>query len=121
MVVLYSFMGAWNAHSVEGLMQCMTPACSYYAAAGAEASGAVFNGAEDVANAFAAIFQTFPDAQWKNPKYVLEADEACVSWRFHGTHAETGQKVVTDGVDLLTFHRTLIRTKNTFRKTVVAS
>ena len=65
--LLDTFAAAWNRHDVDGLMACMTDDCVFDASAGKEVAGTQHVGREAVRRAYAAVFETFPDARWNKP------------------------------------------------------
>jgi ketosteroid isomerase-like protein len=65
--------------------------------------------------AFAAVFETFPDARWENPRHVIAGDRAFSEWTFTGTRRD-GTRVEVTGCDLLTLRDGRIAVKNAYRK-----
>ena len=65
--------------------------------------------------AFAAVFDTFPDAHWANPRHVVTANRGVSEWTFTGTRKD-GKRVEVNGCDLLTFRDGKIAVKNSYRK-----
>jgi beta-alanine degradation protein BauB len=113
--VLDRFMAAWNAHDVEALMACMAEDCAFHSSSGPEVQGKRHVGRNAVRAAFAAIFETFPDAQWQDARHQVMGDQGVSSWRFVA-HDEGGRKVEVDGCDLFAFAGELISLKDSFRK-----
>ena len=83
--LLDTFAAAWNRHDVDGLMACMTDDCVFDAAAGKEVAGTHHVGREAVRRAYAAVFETFPDGRWNNPRHFVAGDRAVSEWTFTGT------------------------------------
>ena len=113
--VLDRFMAAWNAHDVDALMACMAEECVFQGSSGPEAEGKRHVGRDAVRAAFAAIFETFPDAQWQGGKHKVLGETGVSSWRFVA-HDREGRKIETDGCDLFAFDGELISLKDSFRK-----
>ena len=113
---LEAFSAAWNRHDVDALMSFMTEDCVFQTAAGPDACGTRISGFEAVRKAFAAAWQTVPDAQWTNGVHFVSGDFGTSQWTFTGTAAD-GSRIETDGIDVFTFKDGKIRLKNVFRKT----
>jgi steroid delta-isomerase-like uncharacterized protein len=112
---LEAFSEAWNRHDVDALMRFMSDDCVFETAAGPAACGTRHVGREAVRAAFAAAWQAFPDAQWRNASHFVAGDRGVSQWTFTGTAAD-GSRIEVDGVDVFTFSRGLIQVKNAFRK-----
>ena len=95
--MLDDFAAAWNRHDVDGLMACMTADCVFEAAAGKEVAGTRHVGAAAVRRAYAAVFETYADARWNNPRHFVAGDRAVSEWTFTGTtkdgHEGGGQRL----------------------------
>jgi ketosteroid isomerase-like protein len=115
--LLDRFAAAWNAHDIDALLQCMTEDPVFYAAAGPAPDGAVHRGRVAVASAYAAIWESIPDATWTNVSHVVQGDRAISEWLFAGTRSD-GTAVRVRGVDVFTVRDGLIQVKDTFRKAV---
>lgn len=112
---LQSFVDAFNAHDLEGIMSHMTNDCVFEASAGPEANGEKFTGQAQVKKAFEQVFATFPDARWNNPRHFISGDRGFSEWTFTGTKTD-GTKVEVTGCDLFTFKDGKIAIKNSYRK-----
>jgi ketosteroid isomerase-like protein len=112
---LQSFVDAFNAHDIKAIMSHMTDDCIFEASAGPDFDGEKFTGQEEVKKAFEDVFETFPDAQWKNPLHFISGDRGFTEWVFTGTKSD-GTKVEVSGCDLFTFRDGKIAVKNSFRK-----
>ena len=112
---LADFSDAWNRHDLPALMRFMHPECVFEGAAGPLACGQRHSGLEAVSLAFAAAWQAFPDAQWRNGRHWVQGERGVSEWTFTGTAAD-GSRVEADGVDLFTFKDGKILVKNAFRK-----
>jgi ketosteroid isomerase-like protein len=110
---------AWNEHDVDGLIELLTIDCIYDAAVGRHAYGERHVGHKALRDAFATIFQSFPDARWDNPAHSACGDHGFSIWTFRATKAD-GQKVEVRGIDLLRFRGGRICHKDTFRKQVIS-
>jgi quercetin dioxygenase-like cupin family protein len=112
---LERFADAWNAHDVDILMDCMAAECEFRSSAGQSASGTVYSGRDAVRAGYAAVFESFPDAAWNDPRHFVVGERGFSEWRFTGTDAK-GTRVEVDGCDLFTFDGDLICIKNSLRK-----
>lgn len=113
--MLDAFAAAWNRHDLDGLMACMTDDCVFDASAGPEVAGARHVGRDAVRRAFAAVFATFKDARWNEPRHFVAGDRAVSEWRFTGTAAD-GTKTEVNGCDVFTLRGARIVVKNSYRK-----
>lgn len=114
--LLDDFTAAWNAHDVDALLACMTDD-GVFRAAGPAPHGAEARGAEALRQAYQAIWQTYPDAQWHDAVHFVSGDRAVTEWRFTGTRAD-GTVVETRGCDIFLIRDGRIAVKDTFRKQV---
>jgi steroid delta-isomerase-like uncharacterized protein len=112
---LQAFADAWNAHDIDALMSFMHDDCVFETAAGPDACGARHVGREAVRKAFAAAWQNFPDAQWRNARHLVAGERGISEWTFTGTAAD-GSRIEANGVDVFTFRDGKILVKNVFRK-----
>lgn len=112
---LVRFAEAWNARDVDALMDCMAEDCAFHAAGGPDAEGQAHHGRDAVRAAYAAIFDTFPEAAWRDPVHSVTGDLGVSRWRFVGTD-RTGRRVEVDGCDMLTFAGDRIAVKDSYRK-----
>lgn len=112
---LQAFADAWNAHDIDALMRFMHDDCVFETAAGPDACGARHLGREAVRKAFAAAWQNFPDAQWRNARHLVAGERGISEWTFTGTAAD-GSRIEANGVDVFTFRDGKILVKNVFRK-----
>ena len=113
--LLDAFAAAWNRHDVDGLMACMAPDCVFEAAAGADVTGARHAGTDAVRRAYAAVFATYPDARWNQPRHFVAGDRAVSEWTFTGTMKD-GTRVEVNGCDVFTLTHGKIALKNSYRK-----
>ena len=112
---LSRFMDAWNARDVDALMDCMAEDCVFVASGGPDADGRTHVGREVVSRAYAALFDTFPEAAWTNGRHIVFGDRGLSEWRFVG-RTRDGSTVEVDGCDIFEFDGDRIRVKNSFRK-----
>lgn len=113
--MLQAFADAWNAHDVDALMRFMHAQCVFETSAGPDACGARHEGPQAVRKAYAAAWQNFPDAQWRNARHFVAGERGVSEWTFTGTAAD-GTRVEVNGVDMFTFRDGKILVKNSFRK-----
>jgi len=115
LTLLDRFADAWNRHDLDALMAMMTDDCVFEASAGPQVNGERSEGRDAVRAAFAAVFDTFPDAHWGHCRHFVVGDRAVSEWTFTGTHQDGG-RVEVNGCDLLTFRGGKIAVKNSYRK-----
>ncbi len=113
--LLDRFADAWNRHDLDALMSMMTDDCVFEASAGPEVTGQRSEGRHAVGAAYAAVFETFHDAHWANPRYFVVGNRGVSEWTFTGTHTD-GTRVEVNGCDLFTFRDGKIAIKNSYRK-----
>jgi len=115
LALLDRFADAWNRHDLDALMSMMTDDCVFEASAGPDVDGRRSEGRSAVRAAFAAVFDTFPDASWADPRHFIAGNRGVSEWTFTGTHRD-GRRVEVNGCDIFTFHRGRIAIKNSYRK-----
>jgi ketosteroid isomerase-like protein len=113
--LLENFTAAFNRHDVDRLLAMMTDDCVFEGAAGPEAYGIRFSGAEAVGAAFAQVWATFPDAHWGRGRHFVHGDFGVSEWTFTGTRAD-GARIEAEGCDLFSFRDGKIALKRDFRK-----
>ena len=113
--LLERFGDAWNRHDLDALMSMMTDDGVFDASAGAEVNGQRSEGKQAVRAAFAAVFETFPDAYWANARHFVAGHRGVSEWTFTGTRTD-GTRVEVTGCDLFTFRDGKIAIKNSYRK-----
>ena len=113
---LQAFADAWNRHDVDALMQFMTEDCVFEASAGPEVCGAAYVGSDAVRLAFADVWKTFPDAQWRSARHFVCGERGVSEWTFTGTRADGSGGVEVNGCDVFTFRDGKIAVKNSYRK-----
>ena len=92
----------------------MSEDCVFLTVAGPEQWGARHEGPTPCA-AFAAAWQNFPDAQWRNGRHWVCGEHGVSESTFTGTAAD-GSRVEADMVDVFTFKNGKIQVKNAYRK-----
>jgi len=112
---LAAFADAWNRHDIDALMSFMSEDCVFETVGGPDRWGSRHVGREAVRTAFAAAWQNFPDAQWRDGKHWVAGDRGVSESTFTGTAAD-GSRVEADMVDVFTFKDGKIHVKNAFRK-----
>jgi ketosteroid isomerase-like protein len=100
---------------VEAILAAMTPDCVFEASAGPDVRGRRYEGKGEVGKAFTEVFETFPDAQWRDARHFFIGDRALSEWTFSGTRAD-GSRVEVTGCDGFTFRDGKITVKNSHRK-----
>ena len=113
--LLDRFADAFNRHDLDALMAMMTDDCVFEASVGPQVQGQRSEGKAAVRAAFAAVFETFHDAQWTNPRHFVAGDRGVSEWTFTGTQKD-GRRVEVNGCDLFTFDYGKIAIKNSYRK-----
>ncbi|PSJ41369.1 DUF4440 domain-containing protein [Zobellella endophytica] len=113
--LLEQLFAAFNRHDIEGVMACMTDDCVFEGAAGSEAFGTRFSGAEAVAAAFVKVWTTYPDVSWRGTSHFAAGNRAVSQWTFCATGPD-GRRIEADGVDLFTLKGGKLALKQAFRK-----
>jgi steroid delta-isomerase-like uncharacterized protein len=115
LTLLERFADAWNRHDLDALMSMMTDDGVFDASAGTEVNGQRSEGRQAVRAAYAAVFETFPDAHWAGARHFVADNRGVSEWTFSGTRAD-GTRVEVAGCDLFTFRDGKIAIKNSYRK-----
>lgn len=114
--LLIEHTDAWNSHDLDRLMRLFSDDCVFEASGGLESCGSRFEGRARVRAAFAEVFESMADANWREGRHYVIADDYGVSeWRLTGTLAD-GRRVDVFGCDFLTIAGGAIVRKNSFRK-----
>ena len=119
LAMLERHCAAWNAHDLDTLMALVTDDCVFEASAGPAPHGARYAGRAAVREAFLAVWQNFPDAQWAECRNSVAGDRGFSEWTFRGTRRD-GVRVEVRGLDVLELRDGCIARKDTFRKTIPA-
>lgn len=109
------FAVGWNRHDLDVLMTFMAEDGVFESAAGPEVCGTRYAGRERVRAAFARVFASYPDANFRDVRHFVAGDRGVSEWVFTGT-APDGRKVEVDGCDLFTFRGGKIVLKSSFFK-----
>ncbi|MDX1541241.1 MAG: nuclear transport factor 2 family protein [Geminicoccaceae bacterium] len=112
---LKALFEAFNRHDAEAVMAFMTGDCVFETVAGPEAYGTRIEGRDAVKDAFAEVFETFPDAHWETSRHTVVGDLGVSEWTFRGTRRD-GARIEAEGCDLFTFRGDKIALKRAFRK-----
>jgi ketosteroid isomerase-like protein len=112
---LEAFAEAFNRHDVKAILAAMTEDCVFEASAGPDVCGRRYEGPQEVGKAFAEVFETFPDAQWRDARHFCVGDRGLSEWTFSGTRAD-GTRVEVTGCDVFTFRDGKIAVKDSYRK-----
>jgi len=110
-----AFAKAFNRHDRQALESMMTEDSVFETSSGPEAFGVRHAGREAVGRAFAAVWETYPDAIWDNARHTAAGDRGFSEWTFRGSDRK-GNKVEVNGVDLFVFRDGKIARKDSFRK-----
>lgn len=108
---LKTFADAWNRHDIDSLMVHMAEDGVFISSSGARAEGS-----EAVREAFASVFESFPDARWDGDTHFVSGNRGVSEWVFSGTDAEDGSAVEEQGCDIFTFRDGKIAVKDTYLK-----
>ena len=108
---LKAFADAWNRHDIDSLMMHMAEDGVFISSSGARAEGS-----KAVREAFASVFEAFPDARWAGDTHFVSGNRGVSEWVFSGTDAEDGSVVEERGCDLFTFRDFKIVVKGTYLK-----
>ena len=115
LTLLERFAEAWNRHDLDALMSMMSDECVFAASGGPDVDGQRSEGKPAVRAAYAAVFETFPDAHWADARHFIAGKRGVSEWTFTGTKRD-GTRVAVNGCDLFTFRDGKISIKNSFRK-----
>jgi ketosteroid isomerase-like protein len=115
LTLLDRFADAWNGHDLDAVMSIMTDDCVFEASMGPQANAQCGEGKQAVRAAYAAVFETFHDAHWANPRHFVVGNRGVSEGTFTGTHTG-GTRVEVTGCDLFTFRDGKIAIKNSYRK-----
>jgi steroid delta-isomerase-like uncharacterized protein len=114
--VLDAFANAFNRHDADAILSFMTSDCVFESSAGPDVCGTRYAGRDAVRAAFAEVFATFPDAEWRHARHFIQGDRGVSEWTFTGTRAADGSRIEVHGCDVFTFRDGKIALKNSYRK-----
>ena len=107
---------AWNRHDLDGMMDLFDDDCVFEASGGEEVCGARYQGRMEVRQAFAAVLESMPDANWGNGRhYTVAPDYGVSEWTLTGTLPDE-RRLEVNGCDFLTVRDGKVLTKNSYRK-----
>ena len=112
---LNALFEAFNRHDAEAAISFMTDDVVFETLGGAEVYGTRIEGRDAVRDAFAGVWESFPDAHWETTSHRLDGDFAVSEWVFRGTGGD-GARIEAEGVDLFTLKDGKIASKRAFRK-----
>lgn len=112
---LNDLFAAFNRHDADAAVAFMTDDVVFETLGGAEVYGTRIHGRDAVRDAFAGVWQTFPDAHWEVTNQTVAGNLGISEWIFRGT-AEDGSKIEAEGCDLFTIEGGKIAKKRAFRK-----
>jgi ketosteroid isomerase-like protein len=112
---LDKFAAAWNEHDVNAIVSMMTPDAVMFMSAGPNSDGRRINGRDELRTAISSLFETMPDAQWRDAKHFLAGDRGVTQWTFTATRPD-GSKIVSVGCDVFIFRDGRIAVKDSYRK-----
>ncbi len=112
---LKALFDAFNRHDADAAVSFMSEDVVFETLGGAEVYGTRITGREAVRDAFAGVWQSFPDAHWETTSHRLDGDFAVSEWIFRGTGGD-GTRIEAEGVDLFTLKDGKITKKRAFRK-----
>ena len=112
---LKAYGDAWNRHDIDAIMGYMSDDCVFIVAGGKTAEGMRFEGADEVRKRFLAVWETFPDVRFENPRHFVSGDRGLSQWTFAGTRSD-GTRLEANGLDLFTFRDGKIWIKDSYLK-----
>jgi steroid delta-isomerase-like uncharacterized protein len=115
-VLLERFIGAWNAHDVDAIMELFDDDCTYLASFGPQKDGTTYRGRDAVRAGVSAYLASFPDGRYTDVESFVAGDRGASQWTFSGTSKETGERVEVRGCDVFEFANGKIKMKDAFRK-----
>ncbi len=106
---------AFNANDIDAVMQYFAPDAVFDHAAGPEAHGLRFEGAETIRGVFAGLFEKVESVQWTTLDCAIVGPKAYCEYRRTARHKDgTTEEFLS--VDILTFREGLIVKKDTYYK-----
>ncbi|MBU1227890.1 MAG: nuclear transport factor 2 family protein [Actinobacteria bacterium] len=116
MELLRMHTNAWNAHDIDALMALFAEDCVFEASGGSDVTGERYVGKEEVRAAFSAVFDSMPDARWRDGRHnVVSPGYGVSEWTLACTWSD-GSRIEVNGCDFLTVVDGAITLKNSFRK-----
>lgn len=115
--VLKGFLGAFNRHDLDAIMEYFAEDCVFYMPRGAGPRGDRFSGKEAVRAGLAKRFEGIPNVHYGDDRHWACGDFGVSEWTLTGTSV-AGQRIEVRGVDLLEFVDGRITRKDSFWKFV---
>ncbi len=112
---LQALFEAFNRHDIDAVMSFFADDCVFHGAAGSEAYGTRFEGADAISTAFSQVWAKLPDVQWRNTRHFSSGDFGLSEWLFTGTQPD-GKRIEAQGCDLFKFRNGKIVSKDAYRK-----
>lgn len=112
---LNALFEAFNRHDAETAVSFMTDDVVFETLGGAEVYGTRILGRKAVRDAFAGVWENFPDAHWETTNHTITGDLGVSEWIFRGTGGD-GSRIEAEGCDLFTIRNGKITKKRAFRK-----
>ena len=114
-VDLSALFDAFNRHDAVAAVAFMTDDVVFETLGGSEVYGTRIIGRDAVRDAFAGVWQAFPDAHWETTNHCIIGDLGVSEWIFRGT-GKDGARIEAEGCDLFTLKDGKIAVKRAFRK-----
>lgn len=106
---------AFNANDIDAVMQYFAPDAVFDHAAGPDAHGRRFEGADIIRGVFAGLFEKVARVQWETLDCAVVGPKAYCEYRRTASHKD-GSTEEFLSVDILTFREGLIVRKDTYYK-----
>lgn len=116
-VTLQQFIGAFNRHDLDAVMDFFADDCVLEMPRGSEPWGQRHEGAAAVRQALASRFEGIPDVHYGEDHHWVAGDRGVSEWTLTGT-ARSGQPLRVRGCDLLQFRDGKIVRKDSYWKRV---
>jgi ketosteroid isomerase-like protein len=113
--LLESFLGAFNRHDLDAIMECFADDCVFYMPRGAAPRGDRYVGRTEVRAGLAKRFEGIPDVHYGDDRHWVGENFGVSEWTLTGTTL-AGKKIEVRGVDLLDFRDGKITRKDSFWK-----
>jgi steroid delta-isomerase-like uncharacterized protein len=114
---LKDFLGAFNRHDVEGVMEFFTEDCVFETPRGSDPWGRRLIGKDQVREGVEARFAGIPDIHYGEDRHWVSGDRGVSEWTITGTDT-SGEHVEVQGCDLFEFRDGKIARKDSYWKIV---
>ena len=104
------YADAWGSRAPDAIVALHTDDTRFHAHVGQEPAV----GKAAVREAFADLFDQFPDLGFQQVSLSTGSDFWVVEWKMSGTLAATGAQFNVDLIDLITVENGLVRTKDSY-------